>query len=375
MSRSDHGAKGSVRHRVRGGRGTTAVLLGSILLGWAADVGAGTVTAVLGHHDIPAGSEAYQIEVRLAGAASLTDFVGIFQVGDGGPAVGGTAAPKITAVSYAPSVWTTAAGGFSVLSGGSEPKEIVETSLALNAAGEVVSAPGLLVTLTINAKGFPVGGVFALKMKGTVLGDSALYHGAAPVELDAAPGTLRIVEPPPAVVEAPELRIRQQPGRVMQLSFFGAAGRFYRIFWSASPTGPWAMVPGVFPGAGAVIEWTDDGSATGVAPAASAKRFYYVEAHSAPPPADPPAPRLAISRLPGGEAKLSFHGTSGVSYRIRWSATPAGPWAAVPTTQAGAGVLIEWVDDGSVTGVSPALAPRRFYQVEAFQGLTGAPTG
>ncbi len=66
------------------------------------------------------------------------------------------------------------------------------------------------------------------------------------------------------------------------LTFAGRPGRQYRILHAASPAGGWQAASGWLEGREGAIVWTDDGSATGSAPASARSRFYRLEVRPAP---------------------------------------------------------------------------------------------
>lgn len=82
---------------------------------------------------------------------------------------------------------------------------------------------------------------------------------------------------------------------------------------------------------------------------------------SLPPPVAPP---LTILRLPGGTMRLSFPAETGRSYTIQWDNDLTPPWTTInPPLSGTTGDTLLWTDDGSQTGTSPALVPKRFYRV------------
>ena len=287
-------------------RGFAPVFVMFLTLWAGACVLFGQVTVTLGNHNVPQGATAYQIPVLISGGAPITDLVGIFQVGNGGPSVGGTAGPEIASVSYFPSVWTSAAGGFESFSG--SDTQIMESSVSLNVSGQTVTSSGTLVTLTIDAGNFPVGSKFDLKMTDTVLGDSSFYNGPSLVPFTAAKGTITIVDPSAAVpVTLPVVTLLRQPNQTIKLFFVGENGLSYRIWWNDDLTAPWTQVPGTIPGSGTLIEWTDDGSETGVSPALEPKRFYRVEVFTSPVTAAlVPVPTISLLPESGGDMKVFF---------------------------------------------------------------------
>ena len=81
---------------------------------------------------------------------------------------------------------------------------------------------------------------------------------------------------------------------------------------------------------------------------------------SLPPPV---APYVAIQRL-AGTMRLSFPAETGRSYTIQWNDDLTPPWTTItPSLTGSTGTTLHWTDDGTKTGTSPALVPKRFYRV------------
>ncbi|MCX6878621.1 MAG: hypothetical protein NTW21_33120 [Verrucomicrobia bacterium] len=230
----------------------------------------------LGTISIPAGTATHTVDVMVTGGDALTDMVAYFQIGDGGPLVGGTPGPKITSIDLTGSIWSTAAGGHTRTGDMDDnltyPTQFQEMNVSLNVAGQSVAGNGRLCKLILNTAGFS--GTYALKMSATLGGDTTFKHGAATVALAVTNGSLAIGStlPPPL---APHLTIQRLPAGTLRLSFPAEAGRSYTIQWDSDLTPPWTSINPPLTGAtGATLFWTDDGSQTGTSPAAVPMRFY-----------------------------------------------------------------------------------------------------
>jgi hypothetical protein len=73
-----------------------------------------------------------------------------------------------------------------------------------------------------------------------------------------------------------QVRVTKPAPAQAALHFQTRAGRTYRIYYTNDLTQPFTALPGLVPGTGSEVTWTDDGSQTGTAPNAEIKRFYKV---------------------------------------------------------------------------------------------------
>ena len=224
----------------------------------------------------PPGTNRVQVPITVSGGDLVTDMVGIIQIGDGGPLVGGTAGPVITAVSYAGSIWAGAPGGFAASSTVTLPAQIYDPNVSLNVSGQKVPANGLLMTLTVENTGVPPG-LYELKLACGVGPDTAFENAGAPVAASITNGLLVVGQNPPVSAVSPVLRINPSTNSQIQLSFPTEVGRNYRVQWRTNlVTGNWTEILVSIPGTGCDVMWRDDGSLTGQAPALSIRRFYRV---------------------------------------------------------------------------------------------------
>ena len=152
------------------------------------------IQVVVGNVEVLVGSATAEVSVFVGGADPVTDMDGRFQVGDGGPAFGGTNGPQITAISYENTVWTNAPDGFVYFFPSSAPTDqIVDPNVSLNAAGESVVPEGLRMTVTLDIAGFPPG-EYRLSTSETVGGATRFFNGATEIAVTYTPGTLTILD-------------------------------------------------------------------------------------------------------------------------------------------------------------------------------------
>jgi hypothetical protein len=172
-----------------------AAVLAAVLGGFCSVSRAALVIDV-GNHDVPVGSSGFSIPITVSGGDSVTDMAAYVQIGDGGPAVGGTAGPRITSVGYAGSVWTSAPGGFTPFISTPLPGQIIDPSVSLNTAGQSVGGAGTLMTLVLDVSGFSEGRTFDLKLAGTAGGDTAFARSGTAAPVTIHNGSIRLVAIP-----------------------------------------------------------------------------------------------------------------------------------------------------------------------------------
>jgi len=318
-------------------------------------VGEGALSVSVGSHYVPPGTNRIQIPITISGGDLVTDMVGAIQIGDGGPLVGGRRGPRITAVSYAGSIWSPASGGFFQSATVTLPAEIYDPNISLNAAGQRVTANGLLMTLTVDVTDLPVG-IFELKLACGIGPDTGFQNSGTNVPATIHNGLLIVGPNATATNASPLLRVASAPGGGVALSFSTEMGRNYRIQWTRD-FGAWTELPSNIAGTGCEVSWKDDGSGLGQAPAVGARRFYRVRAL----PVEV-APRLVLARGSNGAMRITFPTQAGRRYRIQWSSVD-GVWTEIPADIQGNAYDVIWTDDGTVTGQSPATAGLRFYRV------------
>jgi len=151
-------------------------------------------TIDVGTHYVEFGDTNASVPILVSGQAPITDMVGIVQLGDGGPLVGGGAGPVVTAVDFSRSIWTNASGGFtnfypSVM----PPEQIVDPNVSLLSSGQSVIADGELMTLELDVSGLAVGS-YALSLAGTAGGTLEFYHLGENVTGTILNGSLVILE-------------------------------------------------------------------------------------------------------------------------------------------------------------------------------------
>ncbi len=66
----------------------------------------------------------------------------------------------------------------------------------------------------------------------------------------------------------------------------------------------------------------------------------------------------------GQGVRVAWHSVGGATYVVHFADTLSGTWKAIATL-AGTGAIMEWLDDGTQTGLSPTAASviKRFYKL------------
>jgi len=256
-------------------------VLGLVWLLALAPASLAALTITVGTHQVPEGANIIQVPVSIAGGDPVTDMVGVVQVGDGGPLVGGSNGPTITAVSYAGSVWAAAPGGFANSATVTLPAQIYDPNVSLKVAGQKVSGSGLLFTLTFDVAGFNPGR-FELKLAGTRGGDTSFQCSGTNVPVTINNGWLLVGTNAPVIPVAPRLAIIPAGAGRVRLSFLTETGCVYNVQWRTDlAPGPWAEITNGISGTGGQAIWLDDGSDTGQLPGLAGRRFYRIRAQGA----------------------------------------------------------------------------------------------
>jgi hypothetical protein len=78
-------------------------------------------------------------------------------------------------------------------------------------------------------------------------------------------------------------------------------------------------------------------------------------------------PPLDISRTLAGETRISWNSLADVTYTVCAHDGTSGPYTELPAVFTGSGGLMEWIDDGSLTGAPPTSpsVTARFYRLRA----------
>lgn len=147
----------------------------------------------VGDHEIPEGTPSFVVIVTVAGSAAVTDLLGVVQIGDGGPAVGGSTGPRIRGIRFDRSVWSAAPGGFEhFYPSSSPPAQIVDPNVSLNEASDAFIPIGTLFELEIDVRG--VGPAdFDLRLTDTAGGDTELFHRGTPIDALILNGHIRVI--------------------------------------------------------------------------------------------------------------------------------------------------------------------------------------
>lgn len=151
------------------------------------------LTVQLPEVSISEGTPSVTLPVSVIGSDQVTDMNVIVQIADGGPQAGAADAPRVSAVDYTDSIWSTAAGGFVSFFASSPPSsEIVDPSLSLLQNGESVAASGDLMELTVDTASFPIG-LYPVIMQDTIAGDSELLNTGSQVPTTFIDGSVSIL--------------------------------------------------------------------------------------------------------------------------------------------------------------------------------------
>lgn len=226
----------------------------------------------------PPGTNLIQVPIMVSGGDLVTDMVGVIQIGDGGPLVGGTSGPVITAVSYAGSIWAIAPGGFATTNTITLPAQIYDPNLSLNVPGQRVPGNGLLLTLTVDVSGFGPG-AYPLRMGGIVppidtntTFNTQFQNSGTNVPVNIINGCITLGAP---ATNAPALAIARQTNGFINLTFPSVFGVCYWVQVSTNLTaGSWIDVGNPISGTGGSVTWTDDGTSTAQSPTLTLRRFY-----------------------------------------------------------------------------------------------------
>ena len=198
------------------------------------------------------------VPIIASGTERITDMSIVLQIGDGGPAAGGTFGPLIS------QVWTN--GAWSAVAGASEyfgpslPAQTVRFSLAVSQPTATVAASGELFRFEIDATGFNAGD-FELKLANSTIGRTAFYRSGTEIPAVITNGLLRI-GPPSVSVSIPRLALARQTNG-WQLAFRGETGFRYEVQWSQTPLAAAWQSATNFAGSGQDILWLDNGALTG----------------------------------------------------------------------------------------------------------------
>lgn len=260
-----------------------AVVMGAFLV--ASSKVLALTSIIIGTVSVPAGQAAVQVPIYVSGGGAVTDLVGYFQIGDGGPLFGGTAGPKITQVLFSGSIWNTAPGGFSwsatftdpdgnPATANGTPTQLEELFVSLNTAGQTVATSGLLCTLVIDTRGYT--GDFPLKMVDLYppanTTDTEFANGVTPVPATIVNGTLHLTNLVPVL---PALIIENHTAGTRRVRFPSQAGVSYTLQWNSGlDAGGWTNITPTVAGDGSEKSWVDDGSQTGTLPSLASRRFY-----------------------------------------------------------------------------------------------------
>ena len=127
-----------------------------------------------------------QVPVQVTGGDLVSDMAAVVETS--GPAA---QRPRLTAVSFAGSIWQGAAGGFVSFFTDPPPAFLVGPNVSLSAAGQRVAGTGLLMTLTLDVAGLAPGD-YTVRFAGTSQGSTVFAAGLAAVPATFSSGIVRI---------------------------------------------------------------------------------------------------------------------------------------------------------------------------------------
>ncbi len=156
---------------------------------------ASTADITLGNYLLLPNTPNQTIPVYVSGGAMVSGVNFNLQVGDGGPASGGTPGPVFTKLDFV----TNSIFQFDYsdpVDEGSVPQVLTEYILTAN-NGDVVSADGLLATVTIDTTGFFPGQAFPLLIANTLNGPTSFSD--APIPGTMTNGLITIVPEPSSI--------------------------------------------------------------------------------------------------------------------------------------------------------------------------------
>lgn len=135
---------------------------------------------------VTAGTASVQIPVMVTGGDLVTDMAGVVEAGT--PPSAGV---SITAVSYAGSIWASAAGGYTSFYTISPPAATIGPNVSLNTAGQRVAGSGVLMTITVNTAALSPGD-YPVRLSGTSTGSTVLVNGPNVVPVTFVAGIIRV---------------------------------------------------------------------------------------------------------------------------------------------------------------------------------------
>jgi hypothetical protein len=158
-------------------------------------VSSGSAVITLGTYYLQENKPNQTITINIAGGAQISGMNFNLQIGDGGPAAGGTPGPVFTGLDLV--------DGTVFQSDHADPLDLGSIPQALTwdivtaKDGDFVNANGLLATVTVDTTGFSRGQTFPFSIASTRNGGTNfIYDGVTPVPTSLADGTIVIVPEP-----------------------------------------------------------------------------------------------------------------------------------------------------------------------------------
>jgi hypothetical protein len=171
------------------------VLLALVQSAPAQAVNSGSAVVTLGTYYLDENKPNQTIAIHVSGAAQISGMNFNLQIGDGGPAAGGTPGPVFTGLDLVDNT-IFQSDHADPLNLGSIPQALT-WDIVTAADGDYVAADGLLATVTIDTTGFSRGMTFPISIGNIRNGaTNFVYDGVTGVPTALADGTIIIVPEP-----------------------------------------------------------------------------------------------------------------------------------------------------------------------------------
>jgi hypothetical protein len=172
-----------------------AVLLLLVQSAGAQPVSSGSAVITLGTYYLEENTPNQRITINVSGGAQISGMNFNLQIGDGGPAAGGTPGPVFTGLDLVNGT-IFHSDHASPLDLGSIPQSLT-WDIVTAQDGDYVDTDGLLATVTVDTTGFSRGMSFPFSIASTRNGaTNFIYDGVTPVPTALADGTIVIVPEP-----------------------------------------------------------------------------------------------------------------------------------------------------------------------------------
>ncbi len=158
-------------------------------------VSSGSAVITLGTYYLQENTPNQKITINVSGGAPISGMNFNLQIGDGGPAAGGTPGPVFTGLDLVDGT-IFQSDHANPLDLGSIPQDLT-WDIVTAQDGDYVDADGLLATVTVDTTGFSRGQTFPFSIASTRNGaTNFVYDGVTPVPTSLTDGTIIIVPEP-----------------------------------------------------------------------------------------------------------------------------------------------------------------------------------